>query len=172
MFHYIPKTGETKPCNAKSPETCPYGVENHAETLEAIQELADRKNKERAEKSKQKFVKQSQKDYISHLLKTDEDFEILDKVEQKTYDKLYNKKLKEISKEFGKNSDEVNNFKSVMSSMGNLTNHNIEIEDVVDENGNTDLEAFYNTDVLDELEVSTEDTDNLMYKNYTEEISK
>lgn len=172
MYHYNPKTGEVSKCNAKSPETCPFGSANHAQSLEEIQKMADERNKERTDKSKQKLIKQGQEDYISHLLETDEDFEILDKIEEKTYDQLYNKKLKEISKEFGKNSDEVDDFESAKSSMGDLTNHDIEIEDVINEDGNIDLEAFYNTSVLDELEIDVEDVDDLMYKNYLKEISK
>lgn len=39
MYHYNPRTGEVTKCMAKSPETCPYGVENHAQTLEEIQKV-------------------------------------------------------------------------------------------------------------------------------------
>lgn len=47
MYHYNPRTGEVTKCMAKSPETCPYGVENHAQTLEEIQKVADKKNQEK-----------------------------------------------------------------------------------------------------------------------------
>lgn len=30
MYHYNPKTGEVSKCKAKSPETYPFGAENHA----------------------------------------------------------------------------------------------------------------------------------------------
>lgn len=45
MYHYNPRTGQVSICKAKSPETCPFGVENHAQSLEEITKFADEQNK-------------------------------------------------------------------------------------------------------------------------------
>lgn len=42
MCHVNPETGEFGICNAKSPENCPFGCENHSETYEEIQIKADK----------------------------------------------------------------------------------------------------------------------------------
>ena len=45
MYHVNPETGEFDICHAKSPENCPFGVENHSESYEEIQIKADIINK-------------------------------------------------------------------------------------------------------------------------------
>ena len=45
MYHVNPKTGEFGICHAKSPESCPFGCENHSESYDEIQIKADKINK-------------------------------------------------------------------------------------------------------------------------------
>lgn len=52
MYHYNFKTGKVTKCNAKSPESCPFGVDNHAATLEDTLVKADDFNKKIIEFSK------------------------------------------------------------------------------------------------------------------------
>lgn len=39
MYHVNPETGKFDICHAKSPENCPFGVENHSESYEEIQSI-------------------------------------------------------------------------------------------------------------------------------------
>ena len=45
MYHVNPETGKFDICYAKSPESCPFGCENHSENYEEIQIKADKINK-------------------------------------------------------------------------------------------------------------------------------
>lgn len=45
MYHVNPVSGEIGTCHAKSPESCPFGVVNHNESLDEIQIRADKINK-------------------------------------------------------------------------------------------------------------------------------
>lgn len=64
MYHYNPKTGEVSKCKAKSPETCPFGAENHAQSLEEITKFADEQNEELAERREFEEVKSELDNYF------------------------------------------------------------------------------------------------------------
>ena len=68
MYHINPKTGEIGTCKAKSPETCPFGCENHSENLEEIQVKADKINK----KENKKILDNFDLKYLSWDKKKDE----------------------------------------------------------------------------------------------------
>ena len=104
MYHVNPKTGEIGTCKAKSPETCPFGCENHSENLEEIQVKADKINKN-------KFKKPTEEE-LNDIIKQDKisgyDFSKLDSITQKylftkckQFDNckfsLKNKEIKDIS---------------------------------------------------------------------------
>lgn len=45
-YHCNPETGDRGICKAASPESCPFGAENHAQTEEEIEKIADTINQE------------------------------------------------------------------------------------------------------------------------------
>ena len=63
MYHVNPKTGEIGTCKAKSPDSCPFGCENHSENLEEIQVKADKINKKTEWKEKNEKRKEQLKEY-------------------------------------------------------------------------------------------------------------
>lgn len=48
IYHYNPKTGEVSRCRAKSPESCPFGAENHSKDIEQLTYYADVQNQKKA----------------------------------------------------------------------------------------------------------------------------
>lgn len=68
MYHYNFKTGKIGICHAKSPSDCPFGSDNHAETLEEVQIKADVFNKEIVKFCKE--LNMNEKDVKNFIYKT------------------------------------------------------------------------------------------------------
>lgn len=54
IYHYNPKTGEVSRCRAKSPETCPFGAENHSKDLDQLTYYADVQNRKKLREEERK----------------------------------------------------------------------------------------------------------------------
>ena len=71
MYHYNFKTGKFGVCHAKSIENCPFGSDNHAETLEEVQIKADVFNKEIVKFCKE--LNMNEKDVKNFIYKTNKE---------------------------------------------------------------------------------------------------
>ena len=89
MYHVNPVTGEVGICKAKSPDSCPFGCENHSENLDDIQVKADRMNK----KATQVTPKKITEDEFNNIIKKYKEDDTLEIIENYDFSNIKDMRL-------------------------------------------------------------------------------
>ena len=181
MYHVNPVTGEVGICKAKSPDSCPFGCENHSENLDDIQIKSDKINKSIIRRFKKKNTEiKGELDYsLEYLNNVIDTFGLNKKSIQFYLNQLENiKNIGQINsniyftiKRLVKNSS-LSNFKTRIESFNKIITdidlEKIKISEIKKNiNNNKELKDIYNY-VLDLYEFSIEDEENKINKKQIE----